>query len=815
MHDLFAQLLSLRDLSLADADVSFQFARPLPAYAWTLIILACVAIAVWSYARLEGSRVARFSLATLRALILVLLALLIAGPELTRQNERTEKDWIVVMADRSQSMLVADGPEDSTGGRITRDAQAKAAIRDAWPALASLSRDRNVMFLGFDQLAYDLRIARDADGTPMGVDLAHPEGRRTRIAQSIEQSLRRVAAKPVAGIILLSDGRSSDRVGRATLRQLESRQIPVFPLPLGGESSLADLAIRRVDAPTAAFAGDIVPITVEVEALGLREGEQAPRARVRLLDAEGNTLDERTLPPPSRAGEPAQVTLTTQPSAGGGEGVKVWTVVVEPATADLTRDNNTANIRVDVVDRPIRVAYFDGYPRWEHRYLKSLLLRESSIRSTVMLLAGDKRYIQEGSDLLTALPRTQEEWNQFDVIILGDMRPELFSDDQLRQIREWVAQRGGGLMLLGGPGSMPAAWRNSPLADLVPFSIPSNASAQSAWSVPVTLRRGPAATRLGVLQLGETADDPFPAFLSNGSLAWTLIRWSQRIDPATLKPTSEVLATIGPPTPGPTPSPAIASAHTSGADDTDHPSDSATPAVLSMRYGAGRSVFVATDEIWRLRYGRGETLTERFWIPLVRLLARESLARGGNAATLEASPTRALVEQQVSITLRLLDQTLLESKPESIAVRVRRADAAQDAGVPVTLRPPQADGESLVGGYTGVFVPTDPGAYVIDSRDPAVAGLPLEARFEAFYPDDELRTPQPDHPFLAELATATGGKVLDASMLRDIGTLLPNREIKILGNPDVETLWDKPIVLILFLLLAAAEWVGRRLARLA
>lgn len=807
MHDLLAQLFSLRDLSLSDPEVSFQFARPLPAYAWLLILVACATLAGWSYSHLEGSRPARITLATLRALILALLALLIAGPELTRQNERTEKDWIVVMADRSQSMLVADGPADPGGTRATRDAQAKAAIRDAWPALASLARDRNVMFLGFDQLAYDLRVARDTDGTPMGVDLAEPQGRRTRISQSIEQTLRRVAAKPVAGIILLSDGRSSDRVGRATLRQLESRQIPVFPLPLGGESSLADLAIRRVDAPTAAFAGDIVPITVEVEALGLREGEQAPRARIRLLDADGNTLDERTLPAPTKPGDPAQVTLTTQPSA---EGAQAWTVVVEPATADLTRDNNTANIRVDVVDRPIRVAYFDGYPRWEHRYLKSLLLREASIRSTVMLLAGDKRYIQEGSDLLASLPRTQEEWNEFDVIILGDMRPELFSDDQLRQIREWVAQRGGGLLLLGGPGSMPTSWRNSPLADLVPFSIP-DASAQSAWSVPVTLRRGPAAARLGVLQLGETADDAFPAFLSDGSLAWTLLRWSQRIDPASLKPTSEVLATIGPPM--------TAATTTPGAIDTDHPDDHATPAVLSMRYGAGRSVYVATDEVWRLRYGRGETLTERFWIPIVRLLARESLARGGNAATLEASPSRALVEQQVSITLRLLDQTLLESKPESIAVRVRRADAEQDAGVPVTLRPEQSEdgigGEGLVGRYTGVFVPTDPGAYVIDSRDPAVAGLPLEARFEAFYPDDELRTPQPDHPFLAELATATGGQMLDSAKLRDLASLLPNREIKILGNPDVETLWDKPIVLILFLLLAAAEWVGRRLTRLA
>jgi len=244
-----------------------------------------------------------------------------------------------------------------------------------------------------------------------------------------------------------------------------------------------------------------------------------------------------------------------------------------------------------------------------------------------------------------------------------------------------------------------------------------------------------------------------------------------------------------------------------------------------MRYGAGRVVYVATDEAWRYRYGRGETLPERFWIPLVRLLARESLGRGGKLASLEVSPQKALVEQQVTITLRLLDQTLLEAKPESITVLVKAAEKLEGVatnagsasdGVEIVLRPTTDRAQdALVGRFTGVFVPVDPGAYVIESRDPTVVGLNLSARFEASYPDDELRAPQPDHEFLTELTQATGGTVLPASRLNDLTALLPNREVKILGTPDVETLWDKPLVLVIFLLLIGIEWIGRRLIKLA
>ena len=45
--------------------------------------------------------------------------------------------------------------------------------------------------------------------------------------------------------------------------------------------------------------------------------------------------------------------------------------------------------------------------------------------------------------------------------------------------------------------------------------------------------------------------------------------------------------------------------------------------------------------------------------------------------------------------------------------------------------------------------------------------------------------------------------------------VLPNREVRISGAPDIQSLWDRPICLALLLALLSLEWVGRRLIKLA
>ncbi|MBM4107235.1 MAG: hypothetical protein FJ255_00210 [Phycisphaerae bacterium] len=783
MRSILFKVFALGRFSPDDPHVRFAFAWPIPAWGWLLIALAAALVAAWSYWRLDGSRWARAVLASLRALAILLLVALLAGPELVRQEERTERDWVVVLVDRSASMQVGDGPD-----RDTRDEQARRILGATGPMWRDLARERNVLWLGFDHGAYDLKAS--ATGAP--VELAPPEGMRTDLAQALEQALRRVAARPVAGIVVLSDGRTAQPIARGTLKRLQADRVPVFVVPLGSPDPPFDRAVRTVEAPSAAFTGDVVPVTVTVERTGPERGSGA---RVELLDEGGRVLDERPLAddPSSEGARTDRVTLTARPDKPGPQ---TWSVRLAAPEPDLSADNDLKVFSIELVDRPIRVAYLDGYPRWEYRYLKNLLVREGTLRSAVLLLAPDRRFIQEGTDPIVALPRSAEEWAAFDVVIMGDLRPSQLSPEQLEALKQAVATRGTGLLWVGGPQSTPMRWGPTPLADLLPMTLDDTESGLSGvrpWPVPVLVRPTPAAERLALMRLGGPDSPGWPEVLADPTMGWTLLRWAQRIDPAVIKPAVETLA--------------VASA----------PSAGEAPIVLAMRYGAGRVVYVGTDEIWRWRYGQGETLPERFYLPLVRLLARESIGRLGRPALLETSPRLAVVDQPVRVTVTLLDQALLRAAPRNVSVRVAPAQASRSgpSAVDLTLVPLAGAGPAV---FEASFIPSEPGRYTLAAIDALLADLNLSADLDVSPPDDERRFAHADHALLAGLADQTQGRVLAEAEVALLGQadagLVPIRHLRLLGAPEVETLWDRPIVLAALVLLLSAEWAGRRLIKL-
>lgn len=365
----------------------------------------------------------------------------------------------------------------------------------------------------------------------------------------------------------------------------------------------------------------------------------------------------------------------------------------------------------------------------------------------------------------------------------------------------------------------PVAWRDTPLADLLPFTLAGSDRRDAPvrdYDEPVTMSRAPGADRLGVLELSGSPDEPWPARLSDPATGWSRLRYAQRIDPSAVKPTAEVLAWAAPVSAG-------------GAPADGSPSAESTPIVLTMRYGAGRIMYVGTDETWRWRYARGEALPERFWLPLLRLQGRESLARSSRSAAITVSPRRALVRQPVRVTVELLDQSLVDGARGSASMRVRAvrkggaatgdAGPTRDEPVEIILAPEGGAGTGGAGAaamrsFAGVWMPDVAGAYRLEAIDPMLAGLGLFAEVEVALDDDELRRPETDHPLLARLAEATGGRVLPPESLAQVRDLLPNRELRVSGTPDARTLWDRPIVLATLLLLLTLEWVCRRLIKL-
>ncbi len=789
--------LGINDLTPGAQGVKFSLGYPIPSWGWALIVLAITLIAWWSYRQLLGPVWPRRIMGAVRALILLVLVFIIADPRLEQASQRTENDTLVVLMDRSASMTIADVQTEDT--LITRDHQLKTILQDHTQTFDSLATQHDIQWLGFAAGAFDLP---PSDQPDQPIRLTPPTGQRTDFETSIRQALEQNAGKPLAGIIIFSDGQSITSLSRPTARLLQSQRLPILAVPLGSPTPLGDLSIAAARAPSAAFVHDAVPVQVQLSLAGFSDKPPA-EIIVELVDAAtAIVLDSQTIiPSQDPLNDQPVITLQTEPEKPGEAH---WRVVVRSDQKELLDDNNSMDIRVQLADRPLRVVYFDGYPRWEYRYIKNLLLRESSIRSSALLVAPHRQYLQEGDVILDTIPRSPSEWSSIDVVVLGDLASEVLSTTQLQQIKDHVAQEGAGLLLIAGPTTAAHNWRSTPLADLLPF-LPPAASQSSTQQQDIVLAPTPLAQRLGLLRLSSDKSNPWPAQLSDPATGWSRLRWSESIDPSQLKPATEILA-LG--------------------ISADNPAAStALPIITTMRFGSGRVVHVATDEIWRWRYARGEALPERFWLPIIRYLGRDSLARLNQPVIITASPQQTLVDQVVQLTVRIMDQSLLNSMPDSIAVRITPVtqddnDQPDDAWIaPMTIRLSRNAGD-YAAVFTSTYTPSEPGTFRIQLADPSltIQSPHPSARLIVHRPDDEMQKPQTNHAALAELANHTqefSGQMVNPDQLDTIAALIPNRQRLIISEPRIEKLWDTPPVLILLITLLTIEWITRRLIRLA
>ena len=791
MTPFFRWLLGIRELPVGAEGLRIVWERPFPGWAWLVLVIACAALATWSYSRLAAPRQLRIGLASVRATILIILVACISGPMLELPRERVEPDWVAVLVDRSRSMQVRDGDRTDAGDRSRREEVLQGILSDAGTEWTNPGDSRRILWLGFDEGAMELEVLRDEGDGGGHVLIGDPDGWRTRLRTALTESLRRTMGRPLAGIVVVSDGRTEEPPDRDLIRRLLGAAAPVHVVPLGASTPVGDAAIGKVDAPRRAFSRDAVPVLVRLDNRGRRES-----VRVELVDDEtGQVLDNSTIELDADS-DRVETVLTARPDSSGSvlEGSRRWTVRIT-GEDDLVPENDLASIQIDLVDRPLRVLYIEGGPRWEYRYLKNLLVREPSIESSVMLLSADREFSQEGNTPLARLPRDAGEFGRFDLVILGDLPSGFLTQGRQEAIREMVERRGGGLIMLGGTRSMPGTWEESVLADLVPFSGSFDLDRRSA---PAMANPTDIAARLGVMRLTNTDEETdsgiegWPSDLSDPTFGWSQLQWVQRIDPERLKPTAEVLATAVP---------------------VDGDSRDETPLVITMRFGAGQVLYVATDEIWRWRYGRGELLYERFWVQLLRLLGREAV-ESDLPVKITAGPDRVEMGRPVLVTVDLLDTSIGLAAPETVLV-----EAVDEEGVVVRTIELSASGESS---WTGSWIPDRLGPVDHRISEWSLASIAGDrpASIEVVRPDDELRMADADHDLLASIAEETGGSIHEVESSEDprpvlerIHEILPNRAV-ITENPLREKIWTSPLFLIVILLLATVEWSGRRLGRL-
>ena len=138
---------------------------------------------------------------------------------------------------------------------------------------------------------------------------------------------------------------------------------------------------------------------------------------------------------------------------------------------EVQSDNNHLEHLVSVRKDQIHVLLAQAYPNYEFRYLKHLLERDNTIELHTILQESDPAYAEIDQSALRAFPVRREDLFKYDVVIFGDVNPTLLGPNVMRNLHEFVTEKGGGLVFISGLRFTPDAYRETPLAALLPLEF--------------------------------------------------------------------------------------------------------------------------------------------------------------------------------------------------------------------------------------------------------------------------------------------------------------------------------------------------------
>lgn len=803
-------------------------------------------------------------LATLRVMAVVLAAWMFLQPTLVFYTARKIARHVAVLVDVSESMRFPDR-QWTAGERLVwatwrsgRDSavltNADVHAQTAWERLPETERqavdafcetsrvalacslldgrpgDTSASFLtrlrerydvdtfGFGRALYPMSEEDRLAGVTMtGLPrhVAQSIASATDLTGAMESVLKRIPSEQLAGVLLLSDGiHNADTSLLPVTRRLAAQGVIVNSVLIGGTRPPLDIALADVQAPESIFLGDRMRMTVTLHA----SGAAGKRVNLSLL-AGDEVVETREVDIPQDDWS-KEIRFTDEPKA---QGVVRYAVRVDPLEGELFEANNQWRTDVAVSDDRINVLLVDRSPRWEFRYLRNLFYgRDKSVNLQFWLIEPDRvggAAPAEWPAASAARPFGDAEaggwpvdsaaWRAFDVIILGDIGPDVLTLSVQNEIKACVEDRGALLVLIGGPQAMPAGFGvDSPIGGLAPFTV--KPSVQGYWQAPESSFR----LTLTPSGLGHPVMAQSASVSENEAIWQGLEPFNWRL-PIVAKPGSEILAL----------------AVSDGEQAEQAPADvrhaaehldavlnyRAQHALITTRQaGRGKVLGLGFDQTWRLRYKVGDTRHHRFWGQVLRWGLGDRLRAGGERFRIGTDRLVYGPDDGIHVVARLLDEAYNGIDRAELEVALLTAEGRE------VLRSGLAPRENSRGIYEVTLPsPGEAGHYrleVIRKNGEGMADLPDQVETSVVVTASrrpiELGRVQPDPASLETLAKGTGGKVVGPDGIAALAEAFGEGS-GVVREKREYALWCHPLLLLTLGILLVTEWCLRKRAGLA
>jgi len=768
---------------------------------WLSVLAIEVALAVGVfyasvYAHLGTGRLA--SLMALRCAAIIALMLILFKPviRITAGAEQS-KPLLPIVVDRSGSMATTDQSETSRYNQVVQMLSAHQERIDRY------FRPKWYHFAESTETADSLEALAALKPTGKGTD-------GTDISEAIATGAANRDHDELAGMLVFSDGNPTK--GTDVTDAAIEAGVPIFAVGVGSDtdsaSSQPNIELVAADAPFEAVKNNITAVNVRLRITGL------PNTTVQLAMSEEG-IDE----PAAQQGitvtkkvQETSVTLKYKPGDRGEavpleEGqpdVRKLKVTVAHHPREIAGADNSHQLHMLITEPRVRVLYIEGSIRPEYKPLRRVFDSDPNVQFMSLIRISKSRFQASGSiagKKLLRLPTTEDDFNRFDVLILGDLDRTYLSDKRmgdlrLTRIKEFV-ERGGALLMLSGANSLgPGGYANTPIEQVLPVFVGNRLQEQETTPFLPQLTAGGTKHKIfdGIAKYmfgpGGRKPDPKVPRLPNLNGCVSVVRKT---------PAAEVLAIH--PTRGNANGPLI---------------------VLAVRQfvGEGRTAaFTANNtSLWnsfiQMHGTGGENPYEQFWGQLIRWLAGVEMKTKDAAASVTLRMDRSYVQAggTVKLAARVLDK---DSRVDSSATVSCTVTPLSGDGTKVNLSLPYKSGTGLF--ENDAFHPGVAGKYSVsvtavnNRTSKEIGGDEMTLIVEAHSQEtDRLRL---NTELMARMAAANSGQYAELPGLGALITQLVVRGEALAGDgPDVTTyrLYDFTLLFLLFVALLTVEWVLRR-----
>ena len=714
------------------------------------VVAAAAAIGVSLSRRRDTLSVPRLAVIGLFqvAMVAVILTLL-WRPSLSTQTLRAQENSVALLLDASASMSYGEG-------EASRLQQAVAAL-DGGPLddLAELFEVRLYAFSGA------------SEGIDALADVPAP-GDATRIGSALVDVLREARSSALGAVVLISDGAdNSGELDATRLAEIAGYGVPVHTVGVGRESIPEDIELESV-----AVSDQVMPGSRISAQISIRYAEPG-EARLRVYDGDAVMASEPvTLP----AG--AGITTRWVEFDVGDAGVKDLRFSLDPLPGEGNVTNNTQYRTVVVPEARRSILYVEGEPRWEYKFIRRAVDEDPAVRLASLLRTTPNKFYRQGIDspeeLEGGFPEDRETLFEYDGLVIGSFSAAGLTEEQQEHIRDFVSERGGSLLMLGGRrGLADGGWGNSVVAEALPVQLP-DLDAASFMRVPVPVELTAEGQESLVTRLDADRE-------TNSEL------WQEMPDIADFQ-------YVGAVKPGAV---TLLEAEVRG---------TAQPLLVHQRFGRGQVYVLASGGTWRwqMQLPSEDQRHETFWRQILHALVSATPER----VVLTAERPYYVDEDEVVLRARVRDGGFEPVGNASVELAVSGDAIVGDpiAAEPVPMQP----------------VPGEPGAYEATVLADAAGLYRFEARAEvgeetlgrAGYSVrratgiSEHFQIQQNRPLLERVASLTGGRYFTLGRLDELPETIQFSEAGIVER-ELLDLWNMPFVFLLLLLLKAGEWVLR------